>query len=88
MEANLVSYEIERIVTLIERTTDEDVKKVLKQYLVGIVNKSLVVESLTPFDTPGSLNVGCSVCGIGKNGESLMYSCTNFDCPLTVKSAN
>jgi uncharacterized coiled-coil protein SlyX len=35
--------------------------------------------------TPLSTKKGCSVCGMGSNGEVLGYVCTRVDCPSAIR---
>jgi hypothetical protein len=72
--------DIRSLVTLIEQSKNESLKKILTDYLAS----QLVKENMILPDSPWVYNKGCKVCGIGADGSPMGYVCNRSDCPTRI----
>lgn len=78
--------DIRSLVTLIEQSKNESLKKILIDYLAAQLAKENLIEPETLPDSPWAYNKGCRVCGIGADGSPIGYVCSRTDCPTRITS--
>ena len=74
--------EIEKLVRIVENTTDSEVKKILKDHLAATLRPPLINPVKDAWEQLPYY--GCSVCGLGSSGMTSGYVCPRGDCPVRI----
>jgi len=73
--------EIEKIVNLINNTSDEEIKRILRRLLATWVEREGTIPAYKGYPIPTIYTKPtCSKCGLVLDG-AMCYSCPTIDCP-------